>query len=102
MDHLKIPRKGKTKNGKLLPLTLHARLERYEEKNADVASKLLAVKWLGNIGSHTGELAHSDVLDAFELISFALDEVFEKKSDRLKRMAEKIIRHKGPSGAKNR
>ena len=102
MDYLEIPKKGKTKKGKFSPLSLHARLERYQKKNADVAEKLLAVKWLGNTGSHASELTRSDILDGFQLILYALDEVFEKKSERLKRLSNTIIKHRGPANAKSR
>jgi len=97
MDHAKIPKKGKTKKGKYQDLTLHARIERYAKKNADVGEKLLAIKWLGNSGSHSDALEHSDVLDAFELLSYALEEILEGKSSRLKRLSSSIIKSKGPA-----
>lgn len=97
MDHVKIPKKGKTKKGKYQELTLHSRIERYTKKNADVGEKLLAIKWLGNSGSHSDALQHGDVLDAFELLSYALEEILEGKSSRLKRLSSAIIKSKGPA-----
>ena len=95
MDHVSIPKKGKTKKGKFQDLTLHARIERYAKKNPDVGEKLLAIKWLGNSGSHSDELLQADVLDAFELLSYALEEILEGKSSRLKRLSSSISRARG-------
>jgi hypothetical protein len=97
MDYVKIPKKGKTKKGKFQDLTLHARIERYSKKNPEVGEKLLAIKWLGNSGSHSDALQQSDVLDAFELLCYTLEEILEGKSSRLKRLSSTIIKSKGPA-----
>lgn len=97
MDHLKIPKKGKTKKGRFQSLTLHDRIERFAKKNPDVGKGLLAIKWLGNSGSHSDHLQQADVLDAFELLSYALEEIIEGKSIRLKRLSTSIIKSKGPA-----
>lgn len=107
MDHLKVKKSRKTKKGKLERLSLHARIELFANKNpkknpnknADVGEKLLAIKWLGNTGSHSDTLKHEDVLDAFELFSHALDEIFEETSVRLKKLSSSINRNKGPAPA---
>jgi Domain of unknown function (DUF4145) len=96
MDYVKIPKKGKTKKGEFQDLTLHARIERYTKKSPDVGQKLLAIKWLGNAGSHSEDLKQTDVLDAFELLSYALEEILEGKSNRLKQLTSSIIKSKGP------
>jgi hypothetical protein len=96
MDNQKVARKGKTKKGKFEDLTLHARIGRFAKKKPDVASTLLAIKWLGNSGSHSSELEAKDMLDAFELLQSALEEVYESKSSRLKKLTSSIIKKKGP------
>ncbi len=95
MDHRGIARKVKTKKGKLEDLSLHARIEGFANKNPDVGNTLLAIKWLGNTGSHASDLKASDVLDAFELLLHALEEIYESKTARLKKMASTIIKTKG-------
>ena len=58
----------------------------------------MAVKWLGNAGSHSGTtVSAEDVLDAYELMEKLLAEVFNEESKKLKALAKKIIENKGPS-----
>lgn len=76
--------------------TLHARIQTYATTNNDIAEKLLAIKWLGNTGSHSDDLDSSDVLDAFELLEYALEELYAGRSTRLKALAGTINTHKGP------
>lgn len=95
MDDRGIARKVKTKKSKLEDLSLHARIERFAKKNPDVGNTLLAIKWLGNTGSHSSDLKASDVLDAFELLLHALEEIYESRTARLKKLASTIIKKKG-------
>lgn len=76
---------------------LHSRIQAYGATNSDVGEKLLAIKWLGNYGSHGDELDANDVLDAFELLEYAIEEIYEGKSARLKKLASLINAKKGPS-----
>ena len=92
MDDQAIAKKTKTKKGTFESLSLHGRLERFAKKFPEVGQALLAVKWLGNSGTHSSELTASDSLDGFELLSFALDEIFESKSKRLKALTTTIIK----------
>lgn len=86
MDALSVPNTG----------PLHGRIQAYASTNKDVGDKLLAIKWIGNTGSHSDNLELSDVLDAFELLEYSLEELYEGKSVRLKSLAASIISHKGP------
>ncbi len=97
MDAQGIPKKAKNKKGKFDDLTLHARIERFAKKQAEVGANLLAIKWLGNSGSHSTDLTANDMLDAFELLAHALEEIYEKKSAKLKKLTAAIIKKKGPA-----
>jgi hypothetical protein len=77
-------------------LTLHARIERFEAKNRPIAQALMAVKWIGNAGSHSSPLSAEDALDGFELMEFVLDELFVKRASRIGALTRHIIRRKGP------
>ncbi len=58
---------------------------------------LLAIKWLGNAGSHGhGKITIDDVMDSYELTEHILAEIFEPKIKKLKAIAKKINRKKGP------
>ena len=106
MNERKIQKKTKIKNGPNIGnfrrLTLHERIEKFAEKHQDAATQLMAIKWLGNTGSHAAldVLTHDDLLDAFEHFEYALDLVYVKKSTALEKRAKDIIKMKGPVKAK--
>lgn len=48
--------------------TTHGRIERFGKQNQGMASALMAVKWIGNEGSHQDVLTTGDVLDGSEIL----------------------------------
>jgi len=92
----KVPRTVINKHNKRQALSLHARIEKYRKINPSVATLLLAIKWLGNEGSHPGSLIHKDVLDGYELFEHIIDKVYNKTRSRLTGLANSINRNKGP------
>ena len=64
------------KLGKRRPINLHNRIVDYEKTNSEIAKRLLAIKWLGNMGSHSSELTKDDVLDAYEILDTVLDDLY--------------------------
>jgi hypothetical protein len=83
--------------GKRRPLSLHARIELLPAQYGHVKDLLLAIKWLGNAGSHPGsEISADDVLDAYELIHHVLGEIFGGRSKAMKSLAKKVNRRRGP------
>jgi hypothetical protein len=99
LDDLKIPRKAKRKNGSEFNLTLHHRIEEYAKISPEISKLLLAVKWLGNNGSHaeSGNLDREDLLNAFELVEYALDDSYSGQRKRLAAIADAINKAKGKS-----
>lgn len=77
--------------------SLGRRLAQLPEDLAPHAKMLSAVRWLGNAGSHPQDVDHSTVLDAYELLSALLDEIFSGKRNRLRILAERIDNAKGPT-----
>lgn len=58
----------------------------------------MAVKWLGNAGSHSGNtVSADDVLDAYELMEKLLTEVFDEESKKIMALAKDINKKKGPT-----
>jgi len=81
------------RNRRRVPITLHKRIEAISSKYQSQKDLLLAVKWLGNSGSHSGtDLSMDDVLDAYEIMEQLLKEVFDKSAVRARSMARKINR----------
>lgn len=94
LDAGKVQRKARSKKGDLRPLSLHQRIEKFLPKDAPTRTKMLAVKWLGNLGSHD-RVTRGQVLEAFELVEYILEVVVEKRPQRLDRLAKDINKRKG-------
>ena len=94
LDHLKV-KKTKTKNGKRKRLTLHARIEEYELRNKEVADQLLAIKWIGNEGSHDDGLSRLDLVETYQLYEYALKELFGDEKKKLDKIKKGILKKKG-------
>ncbi|MBY4733692.1 DUF4145 domain-containing protein [Cupriavidus pauculus] len=83
--------------GKQRPINLHQRIQLLPPKYQEQMDLLLAVKWLGNAGSHGGDKATTaDVRVAYDLLEHVLSEIYEGKGKMLKAMAKKVNKKKGP------
>jgi Domain of unknown function (DUF4145) len=92
MNHMGVPKRRKNSNGRYSDLTLHARIDAFAAKEASIGNQLMALKWLGNTGSHDGRVSRTDLLDAFEILEHALNEIFERRSARVSELAKKLIK----------
>jgi len=96
MDERRVPKTQATKKGRKRR-TLHSRIKAFgglANKNKTPSERLIAVKWLGNAGTHN-ELTHKDVLDALEIIESVLDSVYRPK--RIESLVKAVLRKKGPT-----
>jgi hypothetical protein len=74
-------------------LTAHKRIELFESKNDAAATQLMAMKWVGNAGSHEGELLPlSWVLDGIECFARAIELIYDSREIELARRAAGINR----------
>jgi hypothetical protein len=76
-------------------LTLHKRIEEFKLTKPEIADYLLAIKWIGNSGSHVGKLEKIDVLDAYELLEHSLNKLFDDREVELKKKTKEINKRKG-------
>jgi len=76
-------------------LSLHARIEAFKTSKPDIADFLLAIKWIGNTGSHSGKIEEIDILEAYEMLELTLNKLYDNKEDELKRVAKAINKRKG-------
>ena len=102
MDHLRIQKRRKNKNGKFDNLNLHKRIEVFSHTEPMIGKQLMALKWLGNTGSHDGDVVKNDVLDAFEIIEHTLLELIEQRSKRLAALASGLEEKHRPGAKKSR
>jgi len=63
---------------------------------------LLAVKWLGNIGSHTtsDKFSKAELLDGFEVLEKAIELIYGKGDKRIDDLANAMITNKGKPATK--
>lgn len=91
----RVPQTTGTK-GKRKFLSLHARIEKYRAKRSDIADALMAVKWIGNAGSHSSSVTIQDVLDGYELVDWVLDSLYARRHRRATSLTRAINRRKAP------
>ena len=77
-------------------VSLHNRILDFQKKNPSAGDALLAVKWIGNAGSHKGGLDRDAVLDGFELLEHALEETYIGSRKALLAKAKKINARRKP------
>lgn len=99
MDYYKVPKKEKTKKGKFRDLYLDNRIRKCKalinSKNTNFA---IAIKWIGNIGSHnTTDCSNDKILLAYELLDFILQDLFinQNKHQQLVKKAKIVNKTKG-------
>ena len=79
------------------PIFLHKRIEEFQLADRENGDVLLAAKWLGNSGSHAGAIERDDVLDAFEMIEFVLENRYGTAKAELMAKVKAVNESKGPA-----
>jgi hypothetical protein len=97
LNDLKVKRYNLVKNKRRI-ISLHERISNIPPKHSDLKELILAVKWLGNAGSHDNEeVKIDDVLDAYEMTEHVLEEIYAPKRKKLTAIAKLVNKKKGPS-----
>jgi hypothetical protein len=91
----KVRRTTINKAGKREPLRTHARIETFRKTRQKAGDALLAVKWIGNVGSHDSELSTSDVLNGASMLGYALRLLYDKTDVEIEREVRKVNARKG-------
>ncbi len=84
--------------GKRNKLNLHSRIELFGDKNPDASATLMAIKWIGNAGSHAGgteTIFREDVVEVLQIFEHALDQIYDTKSKVLAKKIAVINKRKG-------
>jgi len=98
MDDMKVPKTYLDK-GKRKGYSLHKRIEQFKKTNIEEAEHLMAIKWIGNVGSHQLEnLTKEDILDGFEILELVTNKLYDKSTARIKKLSKKINKRKKPIG----
>lgn len=98
VNRFTISKHNTTSKGKRKPISLHHRIENLPYKYSDFKEMILAIKWLGNAGSHShDEITTNDILDAYELLEHVLNGIYQPTTKRLAAIARKVNKKKGPA-----
>jgi hypothetical protein len=82
-------------------ITLHKRIELFNLINPEQAENLMAIKWIGNPGSHSSDiLTLDDLLDGYEILEHVTTKLYEKDSANIKKLVKTINKRKKPIGVK--
>ncbi|WPU96224.1 DUF4145 domain-containing protein [Mucilaginibacter sabulilitoris] len=95
MDALKVRKTKITRRGRE-NVMLHNRILEYKLRNPDVSQYLLAIKWIGNSGSHLSDVSKEHILDAYKLLEYALELIYNDKKKDLTKMSKAINKRRKP------
>lgn len=77
-------------------LALHSRIELLGKKIPALRDHLIAIKWIGNSGSHIGKLERVDLIDAFNLLEYSIEKLYDGREKHLKKISKQINKTKSP------
>lgn len=102
LTDLKVKRFETTRSGRKI-LFLHRRVDLLPSKYEHLKDLCLAIKWLGNAGSHSNnEFTLDDVMDAYEMMEAVLTQLYDPKGDSVKKLVKEINKKKGPARLKRK
>lgn len=91
LDDLKIPREQKDRNGAVQRLSLHRRIELVIEQQKEFSDLFLALKEVGNIGSHGGDVTDKQYSDSLEIFDYVLHDLYKNDAARIKKLAQDLL-----------
>ncbi|MFF9351248.1 DUF4145 domain-containing protein [Streptomyces sp. NPDC014734] len=98
MDEQGIIRYKPDRRGKPSRISLDQRISTFKAalpEHAEAADLLLAVKWIGNVGSHEDLLRSRDVLDGVEFLDHSLSLIYDTNHDDIKKRAADVTARRG-------
>jgi hypothetical protein len=92
MDALGVQKRRKDKGGKVIDLSLHHRIELLQKRDPVTGAQLMALKWLGNVGTHEGAVSRKELLDAFEILEHSLAELIDRRTEKVAALAKELTK----------
>jgi Domain of unknown function (DUF4145) len=97
MDHMGVRTRRKDNYGKYADLSLHRRIDLFQAGEPVIGAQVMALKWLGNTGSHQGQVDRNDLLDAFEILEHVLGELIERRTAKVAQLARELNKKHAPA-----
>ena len=89
LDEVGVGHRRRTKSG-YEALNLHQRIEALSKAQPEVAASLMAIKWLGDTGSHESLVSLTDLLKGYEIMEHAMDTLLGQKAKRAATLARDL------------
>jgi len=96
------PAKTQSTKSKFVDISLHQRIEKLPERYRNLRDDLLAVKWLGNAGSHSTGISREHMLTGYEIMERCLARLHDPHHTDLDQRIKSINRRKGKMETKLR
>ncbi|MFO0849924.1 MAG: DUF4145 domain-containing protein [Gemmataceae bacterium] len=99
LTEMGVKRHGQKAGGGRTRLSLDSRIALLRSKKpklSGLCDQLLAVKHLGNAGSHPGDVQVKDVFDGFDILEQILNDTYANHASVLAKMVKQINQRKGP------
>lgn len=90
LDELKIPATKLNKKKQNVRLNLHQRLDIWSKHEKEYAELCVALKEVGNLGSHGETVREKHFFGALEIYSHVLSQLYENEAEKMKALAKKI------------
>lgn len=95
LDHQGVRKTMITKKRTRRRLSAHERIEVFELKSKAAADAMMAVKWIGNDGTHESDMSVADVLEGATVLQLALKAVYDKSDAETLKLIKGINKTKG-------
>ena len=95
LDAKRVPKTKVGKGGKRKRMCAHDRIKLLRGRQKDIGEALLALKFLGNEGSHESKLIKEDVLDAFQIVEHVLSKLYDKSRVETAKIIEDVNKRRG-------
>jgi hypothetical protein len=92
LDERNVPREVERKPGKRRRLPLHDRIERFRDNAPEPGRLLLAIKVIGNVGTHGADITFDDLLAAYEILDHVIDLIYSGRAARISGLASEVLR----------
>jgi hypothetical protein len=92
LDERGVPREIERKPGKLARIPLHDRIVRFQEADPEPGKLLLAIRVIGNVGTHRDDITFDDLLTGYEILDHVIDLVYSGRAARVAGLADEVLR----------
>jgi len=98
MTELGVERTYKNTKGEDVFFSLDRRIKKLDEKYSEIKDKCLAIKWLGNSGSHgDNNMTFNDVLNGYDLLLYILNILYPTNPNHIDEITTSLIDNEGIS-----